>query len=295
MWRAAFVAAMLAAVAACSTAPTDDPGSDAYLRIPGAQFHRGPMPAGSTAAPGVASIIVLNSILRPGEIDYPIAGALGAGATGVAIGLQGDVGYWTLGAGLPAVATPDDPSYSANATFSMGLVPGMYALAVQAVDGVGRFGAPGLQALTVQSTSMAASGALVISLGWDTESDLDLHVLDAAGIEIDHDRMSDKPPPFALPPDGGSYGYLDWDSNANCVIDGKRQEDVMWSSAPPSGHYVVRVDAASLCGQPIAHWSVRATLNGSDVGDAQGLSLDADTRAAHGAGAGVTALEIDVP
>jgi hypothetical protein len=289
------VAATFGAVAACSTAATDDPGNDAYLRIPGAQFHRGALPAGSATAPGVASIVVLNSILRPGEIDYPIAGALGAGATAAAIGLRGDVGYWTLVAGLPAVATPDDPSYSATATFSRGLVPGTYALVVQAVDGSGVFGAPGVQALTVQSTSVAPSGAFVISLSWDTESDLDLHVVDASGVEIDHDQMSDKPPPFALQPDAGSYGYLDWDSNANCVIDGRREEDVTWPTAPPSGHYVVRVDAASLCAQPIARWTVRATLNGADVGEAQGISLDADTREAHGAGAGVTALEIDVP
>src|SRR5579862_4571605 len=104
--------------------------------------------------------------------------------------------------------------------------------------------------------------------------------------------MSDRPPPFAPQPDGGSYGYLDWDSNANCVIDGKREEDVAWPSAPPPGHYVVRVDAASLCDEASARWTVTAVLDGQTVARAAGIALDADTRGPHGDGAGVTALAI---
>jgi hypothetical protein len=57
----------------------------------------------------------------------------------------------------------------------------------------------------------------------------------------------------------------------------------------------VRVDAASLCGQPIAHWTVRATLAGQSIGEAQGVAVDASTRGPHDLGAGVTALELDVP
>ena len=53
--------------------------------------------------------------------------------------------------------------------------------------------------------------------------------------------------------------------------------------------------AASLCGQSIAHWTVRAVLNGTQVSEAQGIAVDADTWGPHGAGAGVTALPIDVP
>jgi hypothetical protein len=284
-----------AAVLSCNPSVSDDPGANAYLRVPGAAFVRGPPPAGSSSAPGVASIDLVNSIIHPDTVGYPIAGALEPGATAAAVGLRGDVGYWIVAAGLPNVATPADPSFAATATFAAGIVPGSYTLVVQAVDGQGHFGAPKTQNLTAQVAPSAPNGDLVITLSWDTESDMDLHVVDGSGVEIFHGAMSDQPPPFAPQPDGGSYGHLDWDSNANCVIDGKRQESVVWPNAPPPGLYIVRIDAASLCGQPIAHWRVEATFNGQSLGEAQGVSVDASTRGPHDQGAGVTALELHVP
>lgn len=278
----------------CASSVESDTGQSAYLRIPGAQFFRGPMPAGSSDGPGVASIVVVNSNVRPDLVDYPISGALGPGATAAAIGLQRDVGYWVVPAGLPNVATPADPSYAATVTFSDALVQGQYTLIVHAVDAHGNFGLAATQVLTSASSAPPA-GALVITLTWDTESDLDLHVVDAAGVEIFHGAMSDQPPPFAPQPEGGSYGYLDWDSNANCVIDGRREEDVVWPSAPSAGTYVVRVDAASLCGQAVAHYAVTAMLNGQSIGGAQGVLLDENTRGAHDVGAGVTVLDLAVP
>jgi hypothetical protein len=280
---------------ACGSSVSDDPGTNAYLRVPGSAFVRGSMPAGSTGAPGVASIVLLNSIIHADSVGYPISGALDPGATAAAVGLQGDVGYWIVPAGLPNVAMPMAPSFAATATFAAGIVPGSYTLVVQAVDAQGHFGLPRNQILTAQSSPSAPTGDLVVTLTWDTESDMDLHVIDASGVDIFHGAMSDQPPPFAPQPEAGSYGHLDWDSNANCVIDGKRQESVVWPNAPPSGSYVVRVDAASLCGQPIAHWTVEATLDGTALGEAQGVAVDASTRGPHDQGAGVTALTLRVP
>jgi hypothetical protein len=291
------VGLLLLGVALIDCGPTvkDDPGSNAYLRVPGATFVRGPMPSGSPKAPGVASIVLVNSVIHPNSVDYPISGALEPGATAAAIGLQGDVGYWIVVSGLPNVATPTDPSFAATATFYAGIVPGRYTLVVQAVDAQGRFGVPSTQTLTARASPSDPTGEFVITLTWDTESDLDLHVVDPSGQEIYHGAMSDQPPPFAPQPEGGSYGYLDWDSNPNCVIDGRRQESVIWPNPPPSGRYIVRVDAASLCGQPIAHWTVQATLAVKSIGTAQGVAVDANTREPHDLGAGVTALDLNVP
>jgi hypothetical protein len=282
-------------LSACASSVSDDPGTNAYLRVPGSAFVRGPLPAGAAGAPGVASIALLNSIIHPDSIGYPIAGALDPGSTAAAMGLRGDVGYWIVPAGLPNVATPTDPSFAATATFAAGIVPGSYTLVVQAVDGQGLFGLPRTQSLTAQPSPSAPTGDLVVTLTWDTESDMDLHVVDAMGVEIFHGAMSDQPPPFAPQPEAGSYGHLDWDSNANCVIDGKRQESVVWPNPPPPGSYVVRVDAASLCGEPIAHWRVDATLHGASLGEAQGVAVDASSRGPHDQGAGLTALTLPVP
>jgi hypothetical protein len=285
----------VAGASACNQGAAADLGADAYMRLPGAQFVRGPMPEGSPKGPAVEAIRLVDDDIWAGLSDDPIGGALAPSATAAAIGLQGDLGYWLVPAGIPDVATPDEPSFSATATFSRGIVLGSYTLVVRAVDDAGAFGPPSTQILVAEPlpTDPPATGALVVTLTWDTESNLSLHVVDPAGAEIYWNDPSSQPPFHKA--DAGSYGYIDYDSNANCVIDGLRREDVIWPAAPPPGKYTVRVDAPSLCGQPIANWSVRATLYGKRIGQASGVALDADTRGSHGSGAGVLALELTVP
>jgi hypothetical protein len=81
------------------------------------------------------------------------------------------------------------------------------------------------------------------------------------------------------------------------VIDGLQAEDVVYPAPgpPPAGRYRVRVDAASLCQQSSARWTVELRRGGVPSGQASGESTDAATRGPHGEGAGVLALEFDVP
>jgi hypothetical protein len=120
-------------------------------------------------------------------------------------------------------------------------------------------------------------------------------VIDPAGQEVYWGAQSTEPPLSFDQVDGGSYGYIDYDSNANCVIDGLRREDAIWPDTPPPGQYTVRVDAPSLCGQPEANWVVKVVLNGKQIGEAGGIALDADTWGAHGIGSGVLALRFTAP
>src|SRR5262249_10942321 len=151
-------------------------------------------------------------------------------------------------------STPTLPSFQATAAFSRTLVPGAYTLEARAVDGIGRFGAPARQVLTALAAPPSNAGVpsdLVVQLTWDTEADLDLHVIDPLGREIFHGDATTLDP---FSPGGSaqsSYGFLAADSNGNCTIDGARQESAIWVGTPPSGRYSVRVDTASLCGQPI--------------------------------------------
>jgi len=89
-------------------------------------------------------------------------------------------------------------------------------------------------------------------------------------------------------------GRLDFDSNENCILDGRREENVFWPVEPPHGRYIVRVDTFSLCGQPGARFGVTVNRNGQIVAQAEGRSVETDTRGPHGAGAGLTMLELDV-
>jgi uncharacterized protein YfaP (DUF2135 family) len=135
---------------------------------------------------------------------------------------------------------------------------------------------------------------LLVTLTWDNQADLDLHVLDPLGHEIFHGAPSSIDA-FAPGASNESAGVLDLDSNADCANDQLRQEDVTWQQEPPAGRYTVRVDSASLCGSSIAHWSVRVSLHGAELVAAQGASLDSDTWGPHDRGAGVLVLGFDVP
>lgn len=287
----------LAAATSCNSGVQADTGADAYMQVRGAQFFRGAMPEGSASGPAVAQLTLMDNDIWPGLENDPIGGALAPNATAAAIGLQGDKGYWVVVAGPPDVATPKDPSYAANASFSTGIVPGGYTLVVRAIDGNGNFGSPAKQVLTgvPSPVNPPPAGELVVTLSWDRDANLDLHVVDPNGAEIYWGDQSTQPPPPATSVDGGPYGYVDDDSNANCVIDGLNREDAIWPNRPPSGQYTVRVDAASLCGQPVADWTVRAVLHGKQIAQASGVSTDAATRGSHGSGSGVTALQFTVP
>ena len=108
--------------------------------------------------------------------------------------------------------------------------------------------------------------------------------------------------PLALPPSALGYdkndpavrgvGHLDADSNSNCVIDGRRQENIVFGNPPPAGQYIVRVDAFSMCGQASAQWKVTVTdAFGNVVNPATWQATDADTRGEHGIGAGRLAVD----
>jgi hypothetical protein len=89
-------------------------------------------------------------------------------------------------------------------------------------------------------------------------------------------------------------GILDFDSNAGCVIDGRCNENVVWSVAAPAGDYVARVDTFSLCGNSAARWTVEALFDGVSLGKAEGEALPASQRFSKGKGSGVTALSFTV-
>jgi hypothetical protein len=293
--RAAILVIVACALVACTGGASSDRGLGATMRVKGAQFVPGAMPSGDPGGPRVASLLLPNNTIRASFADDPLSGALDPSATAAAVGLDGDTGYWIVSAGAPSVATPDNPSFAALLAFAADLAaPRTYTLVVRAVDEQGTFGAPSTQTLTAASVA-APAGSVVVTLTWDTEADLDLHVVDPLGNEISHRQPSSLPQVRPGEDAGTTYGYLDFDSNAACVIDGRRQEDVIWPNDAPPGHYTVRVDTTSMCGQPIAHWTVRANVRGAAGTPAAGVSLDYDTQGPHDRGAGLRALDFDVP
>jgi hypothetical protein len=276
----------------CSDGQPADAGSDAHLQVKGGTFFRGSLPSGD-GGPNVEAAYL-------GQTQFPtrfqgktFSGVLGSSATAVAIALEGDVGYWSVPAGPPLTETPDLPSFGAALSFAASVPAGPHVLELAAVDAENRFGAHKDVPLTLSSVALP-QGSLVFSLFWDTGSDLDLHVVLPDGVEIDKDNVNSwRATGVASEPEAfRSGGQLDFDSNGQCRIDGRNNENVAWSVAPPTGRYVVRVDTFSLCGEAAARWGAEARYRGERVALATGISLPSDTRPSTSAVAGVTAFEL---
>lgn len=288
-----------ALVAGCGPVASPDPGLAAALQVAGAQYVAGAPPAASPSAPKVQSLQFADASEPAGASDRPLLGALDATATAVAIDLEGDRGYWLVSAGTPSADAPTLPTFDVRVAFAPTLPTGTRTLAARAIDGAGRFGAPATQPVAIDGAGVP-TGAMVIHLAWSGRADLDLHVVDPDGVEIwaRHPSGYQAPPPPALPDPvaAAAAPALDADSNGDCVFDGRDQENVVYARGPASGTYIVRVDAASLCGAPFADWSVSVIASGgATTHAASGEAVDADTQGSHAAGAGRTAVTFTLP
>lgn len=299
--RAALIG--LAALAGC-TGLDASPGLDADVRIAGAQFFPGAMPA-ATGDARVTSIDSPNNTIRAGQIDKALSGRITRDGRAVAVGFTGDAGYWTLPAGPLDVTLPDQLTWAAKLSFAPTLDDGPRDLVVAAVDAAGRLGPPSMVTLRVRPHAVDLGGTrLVVSLSWDTEADLDLHVVVPSQPPV---TVWSRHPSSYVPPGPGdpvdpdaitAAGTLDIDSNSQCLIDGRREENVIWSgptAAPPHGTFSARVDTFSLCAAPTAHWTVDVYADGdpTSIAHAEGTVVDTDTRGSHVAGSGVLAVSFD--
>ncbi|MFO0576513.1 MAG: hypothetical protein U1A78_21115 [Polyangia bacterium] len=281
---------LLALTAACETASPLS-AVTSLLRVEGAQRVEGAPPAGF-GGPGVRGLSLLSAAVWPGQQGKPLGGTLDAGATAVSLYLTGDRSHFILPAAPPDVTAPELPTFATALSFAPELPPGPRALQVQATDEQGRYGAPLVQALSV-AEEPSPPGALVFTLRWQRAADLDLHVEEPSGSEIWARRKGATSTPVGAPE--ASAGHLDADSNAQCVLDGRQRESVIYAGAVPAGRYRVRVDTFSLCGQATAYWQLEARAHGLVLATARGQSLPSSTRGPHGQGAGVLALEVELP
>jgi hypothetical protein len=290
---AAWLVALLAA--GCDGA-TADPGLDAWLRVDRGQRVAAPEP-GDEGGPRVTALQLLSTTVTPGQPLRTLQGTATLAAHAVAIGLEGDSGYWVIKPGSVDPIT-GALTFTADLSFSTALPTGDRLLWTRGVAADGRAGPRTTQLLHVVTDQ--ALGALVVSLSWSNNADLDLHVVDPDGVEIWARQPTSYMPPAvgtAVDPDAlARAGVLDVDSNAGCIEDGRRQENVVWKTEVPRGHLIIRVDAASLCGEVESAYRVEVRERGQVIARAQGVALQVDAdRSTHDRGSGLTVLELDVP
>jgi hypothetical protein len=309
--------ALLLGAPGCDAGVRGRTGLEAQLRISGATLVDGTLPSSPDPAvidgPTVA-ISQFHGLAFPGASNRALAGSVQPGGSAVAIGLGDDRIYWIVPAATRNrdIGGNSDLQFSATLSFAPAIAAGRHDLVVRALLADGHRGPALVQPVMISDFS-DVRGALQVRLAWDTNADLDLHVVAPVAppdppdpkvptrIEVWVNHPSSLPPrpvfdPYT-PDDIAAGGLLDLDSNQACLIDGRREENIVWGAAPPSGHYVVRVDAVSLCAEVSAQWQVDVFQNGNPlpVTAAFGEMIDSDTRFSHSAGSGLLAVEFDIP
>ena len=107
----------------------------------------------------------------------------------------------------------------------------------------------------------SAPPALVVSLSWDNDADLDLEIRAPDGSVVDRANTRGSGP-------GLAGVQLERDANAGCRPSGAPRENVVWQQAPAPGRYQVYVNLHDACGQTAASFQV--STHESAAGDAAG-------------------------
>jgi hypothetical protein len=263
------------------------------LQVQGGQFFSGPLPTGT--GPTVDFINTSSTVFTTGAINKNLNGDADMGATAVLLRFADlGSGYWSVPVGMPDITVSNGAlTWSATCNFSQDIPAGPHSLVFNAIDASGNAGPkPGEnQTETLTFGSLVPKGDVVISLTWDSNADLDLHLVAPDGTELD----SQHPTTAAMrESDGGlppGTAVLDRDSNADCVEDGYREEDAVFADPPAPGNYIVRVDMFSACGAPGADYVVTVREHGAVTQTTRGILLAADADGG-GPGSGVFVTQL---
>ena len=249
---------------------------DAQFRpgpLPGSEPLQGGIPEGGVPGSAyVTSAVLRGQTYRPGQAQIELTGRASPGSYSVAAKFDGlGSGYWVIPVRGADNAFGNEQLWAAELEFSSELPTGVQRLGFAALDGQGQSGpqylgqpicvSPRIPDKLNACDPTLAPPALVLSLEWDRDVDLDLRLLTPDGKFVDA-----KHPTTALKVDGGvpesalndpSTGVIEFDSNRSCVIDGYRLENLVWQEKPKPGRYGVWVNLFDACGQD----SVRFTLS----------------------------------
>ena len=259
------------ALAACSgegpsTAPSEP------IQVSGGQFIPGPLPGTPPGLPskvpaGTLEVTGINLQPRPlgaGWANQAISGLVTSDATSVGVEFADmGTGYWVVVVGSTDTNAPGQSDFSFTANFNAANPPGTHELRFVAIGADGKAGPQNQGALCFDTpypdnlhacVPSKAPPAALISLTWDTNFDLDLHVTLPGGMDISPKMPSDVV-------DAGVAPQFDRDSLQSCVPDGIREEDLVFTDPPAPGNYDIRVDPFAACGQSAAHFTVNVYVS----------------------------------
>ncbi len=220
------------------------------LTLANGVFLPGALPpqTGSPSDPLIAGVTGAGTLINGGTVQLRLALVDPGQASRLrsaqvqVVGAGGYAGYFDapieLDTGTPVVELQLSESFqSALPLNQVAVAPGELEAIMQLVDLEGNVGN---HLSHIFGTQAVQAGPLQVSLSWDTETDLDLHLIEPGGVEIWYGNRT-----------SSTGGTLDLDSNPGCSIDGTNNENISYAVplAPSRGEYVVKVDFWSDCAQ----------------------------------------------
>jgi hypothetical protein len=279
--------AVVSVAVACSDGAPINPGVSEPMLITGAQFVPGDMPGAPAVEDGgagddsgapttplaVVSVDYNNVHVVPGASGKSFGGLVTTDAVAVGVRLEElGSGYWVVPVAGRDSQVANSSDFSFNASFDANDPPGERNLLMVAIGADGSAGTQLATELCIQSRIPdnghacdpgAAVPAVVFSLQWDSNFDIDLHVIAPDGTDI-----NPKTNPLQVSVDAGvppaDDPKIDRDSLGQCVPDGLRQEDLVFLDYPAVGPYDIYADPFDACGQPAVRFTLTIYEAGSD-------------------------------
>ncbi|GEM_PF-658902 len=214
------------------------------------------LPAGSPRGPLISSTPEA-TVVNGGSLSEPIEANDPFVKVRIAVqGLAGSAAPTAGGDSGPAIGyyeiTLKQPAKSVQLVLTVAqILPGTDFVFHYAVVAEG--GAQGVPVKQKVKALQVGTGDVQVSVSWDAASDVDLHVVDPNSDEIFYENAQSV-----------SGGKLDLDSNAQCQLDHKNNENITWSKAPP-GKYTVRLDHWDSCGTAKTSYVVTVQVAGKPV------------------------------
>jgi len=268
-----------AALLSCNDGDPGLLGEDEPIRVRSASFHEGDLPGSPPLAPEaiaagapltgshVTIVETRNSVLRPGQAAKNLSGRATDDAVALGVQLAGEgSGHWVLPLGPADPAAPGELTWALSMDVAHDAPPGLHTLLFAAIDDQG--GAGTQFAVPVCITDDAPDNlhacdptipapAVIVSLEWDADADLDLRVITPTGKLVDP-----KHPSTALPNEDDeiepkpSDGVFDHDAHPECRPVGGHRENLVFQEKPMPGVYYVFVGLFDPCDEASARFRV---------------------------------------
>ena len=192
------------------------------------------------ASGGPAASVVFGNAVAQGSTGEVIVSSATA-FNRVIVSSPGRTGYYEITLPSPTTSTTLRVTYGTT-------IAGVVTVNYQVVTAAGAVGAPEDAQVTLIDIG---TGDVQVNVTWNTQADVDLHVVDPSGEEIYYGN-----------PSAASGGVLDLDGNAACGATDERSENITWNSTPPSGTYIVRLDYWDNCGAASTDYVVTVRRRG---------------------------------